>query len=72
MSKWIETHVWTVVTKDGGVGLGEVKWFGRWHGYAFYPKPDMIYDEACLRDVADFIKAQMDARRAARAITDQT
>ena len=77
VSKWIEfvhwretgkTSVWQVVTKDGGVVIGEVKWFGRWRGYAFFPKPDTIYEATCLRDIADFIKAQMDARRVARTI----
>ena len=74
MSKWIEfiqmrrtekTIIWDVVTKDGGVVLGEIKWFGRWRKYSFYPKPETVYEQACLRDIAAFIDEQMAARRPA-------
>ena len=76
MSKWIEfiqmrhtgkTAVWDVVTKEGGGVLGEVKWFGRWRKYSFYPKPDTIYEQTCLRDIAAFIDEQMTSRREGRA-----
>lgn len=72
MSKWIDfvqmhdsgkTRVWDVVTEDGGAVLGEVRWFGRWRKYSFFPKPDTIYEATCLRDVAAFMDAEMAARK---------
>jgi hypothetical protein len=38
--------------------LGEVRWFGRWRCYAFYPEPDTLYERQCLRDIADFCEAR--------------
>ena len=57
-----KTLVFDVVAKDGGAILGEVRWFGRWRTYAFFPGDGTIYEPTCLRDLADFIKAQMSAR----------
>jgi hypothetical protein len=74
-SKWVEfiemrrtgkTTVWDIVTKDGGVVLGSVKWFGRWRKYSFFPKPDTIYEATCLRDIVAFLDGEMIARRIAR------
>lgn len=73
MSKWIDfvqmgrtdkTLIWDVVTKDGVV-LGQIKWFGRWRKYSFYPKPETIYEQTCLRDIAAFIDSEMLIRREA-------
>lgn len=50
------TEVWTVVAKDGNFVLGEVKWFGRWRGYAFFPNMDTAYESQCMGDIAEFIK----------------
>lgn len=33
-----KTNVWLVMTADRAHNLGEVKWFGRWRGYAFFPR----------------------------------
>ena len=76
MAKWIDffeqppnpnrkTQVWLVANKDNGVRLGEIKWHGAWRGYAFFPDPGTLYEPTCLRDVADFIQQQNQARRSA-------
>lgn len=67
MAKWIEfefaptpegqkTQRFNVVAKEGRVVLGQVKWFGRWRKYCFFPAPDMIFEEDCLGDIAAFLK----------------
>ena len=43
--------------------LGEVKWFGRWRGYAFFPELYTIYEQKCMREIADFIEAQTKEHR---------
>jgi len=64
VSKWTEygepsvsasgkTSIWPVLTMEG-YQLGVVKWFGRWHQYAFYPAPDTVFERSCLRDIARF------------------
>ena len=52
------TNIWEVVTADLGTGskhsLGEIRWFGRWRKYCFYPRTDTLFEQTCLRDIADF------------------
>ena len=67
MSKWVtfeelgkstsgKTSAFGVFTKDGGIELGWVKWFGRWRKYSFFPTSNTIFEETCLRDIAEFIQ----------------
>jgi hypothetical protein len=42
------------VANDGEVELGEVKWYGRWRCYAYFPVNDTLYEKTCLRDIANF------------------
>ena len=54
------TWRWQIHTRpvagQGIVFLGEVKWFGRWVKYGFYPAPDCVFEATCLREIADFIE----------------
>lgn len=65
MAKWIrfldagrsasgKTRVWLVAEKNNGPALGRVEWFARWRRYAFAPFPDTVYEQDCLRDIAEF------------------
>lgn len=56
-----KTRIWHIITRDENQFiLGEVKWFGRWRKYAFFPSEHIVgvFEEDCLRDIADFIEAQ--------------
>lgn len=75
--KWIEmvetgksasglTQTWSVVTKEGGAYLGDIKWFARWRCYGFFPATETVYEHNCLWDIADFIANQTSAHREAR------
>lgn len=57
---WI-TKLWHVTTLDSGV-LGEIRWFGAWRKYCFYPTSGTIFDKGCLREIADFCEAQTEDR----------
>jgi len=52
--------------------LGEVKWFGCWRQYAFFPFPGTAYERQCLRDIAEFCETKTKEHRAKRheATTD--
>lgn len=60
-----KTLVWEVVAKEGGFRLGEVKWFGRWRRYAFFPS-DAVFEHQCLRELADFLESRTKDHREAR------
>ena len=80
MPKWIEfrelepklgakTRQWAVIIKEGEALLGKIGWFGRWRKYCFaangYGEP--IFEETCLRDIAEFCETQTKAHRKKRA-----
>ena len=68
MAKWIrfsrprksasgKTQVWKVLSNDDD-SLGEIRWYGRWRKYAFHPEIFTIYEQDCLRKIADFCEDQ--------------
>jgi hypothetical protein len=69
MAKWVKftderpsmsgkTKGWHVRTIGGGVLLGYVFWRAPWRKYVFAPIADTIYEQDCLRDIAEFIETQ--------------
>jgi len=69
-----KTAIWTVAsTADKGeqqeqyVGLGKVKWFGAWRRYCFFPAEQTVFEQDCLRDIANFCEQQTKKRRAAQS-----
>lgn len=50
-----KTDTWFVYAKSGETGLGSLRWFGRWRKYCFFPMADTVFEEKCLRDIAEFI-----------------
>lgn len=65
MGKWVDfvpaipnkkTKVWDVWPKDAHERIGIIKWFGRWRKYCFFPELNTVYEEDCLRDIAEFIE----------------
>lgn len=58
-----KTKIWEVMTVDGQTVLGSVKWFGRWRKYSFAPASDTVFEEQCLRDIADFCQEQTALKR---------
>lgn len=57
------TWTWKVFSRDKRDYLGDVKWFGHWRGYAFFPHPDCVFEQTCLREIADFIEVRTDEHR---------
>jgi hypothetical protein len=53
-SKSGKTYVWSVVPTDGGSRIGEIFWYPAWRKYCFFPYRDTVFEQTCLRDIADF------------------
>jgi hypothetical protein len=59
-----KTDTWDVRPRgDMYHTLGEIRWFGRWRCYAFFPAPDCVFEKVCLRDLADFCETATTAQR---------
>lgn len=65
-----KTKVWTVMSAidspkgDGGAELGEVRWWSHWRKYAFFPNPNTLFEQLCLREIANFCETQTKQHRA--------
>lgn len=47
-----KTQVWAVNgTRDR---LGEIRWYGGWRQYVFYPLADKLFNPDCLQAIASF------------------
>ncbi|KKM91198.1 hypothetical protein LCGC14_1230900 [marine sediment metagenome] len=54
-----KTSIWEVIPKDADhTRIGEVRWFGRWRKYAFFPLSETVFEQVCLRDIADFCETK--------------
>ncbi len=53
-----KTKIWKVASSEDGWILGVVKWDGRWRKYAFLIYSESIFEEGCLREIADFCQRQ--------------
>lgn len=67
-SKSGKTEVWKVLTKDGNIVLGHIRWYGPWRCYSFlissrYGKSDFVFEKTCLRDIANFCENQTKLQR---------
>lgn len=67
-SKSGKTQTWWIVQKQKDLHLGWVGWWGSWRRYAFYPKPNTVFEEVCLRDITAFITERTRAHREALKI----
>jgi|SRR5690242_6889705 len=63
-----KTSRWSVMAKATRAHLGEIRWFGRWRCYSFFPAADTVFERACLRDIATFCEEQTKAHLAARKL----
>lgn len=61
-----KTHFWSVIPKSGGPEIGEVKWYGPWRKYCFLAIGSAVFEEVCLREIAEFVQAKTKEYRAAK------
>jgi hypothetical protein len=56
------TKRWAVRPKDDGY-LGMVSWYGPWRKYCFFPMGNTVYEQVCLREIADFCESETKLHR---------
>ena len=57
-----KTAIWRIHALDGMV-IGEVRWYAPWRKYCFSPLAASVYEQVCLREIADFIVSQTEAHK---------
>jgi len=58
-----KTEIWNVISKSSEFILGQIKWYGPWRQYCFYPSPHCVFNNGCMSDIQAFIKVLQDKRR---------
>lgn len=66
------TKRWAVMSKDQGSQIGMVSWYGPWRKYCFFPMASTVYEQVCLRDIANFCESQTKAHREAKKPKEST
>jgi len=57
-----KTQTWGVYSVRNGTLLGQIKWWGAWIQYAFFPEPGTLFNVQCMKDICAFIKGLMRER----------
>ncbi len=63
-----KTKEWRVQPKDRpglAACVGIVKWYGPWRKYTFTPYSHTVFEQDCLRDIADFCEQRTKDHKAA-------
>ena len=48
-------HIMAGKPAENGAMLGHVAWYGAWRRYCFFPNGATVFEEVCLREIAEFL-----------------
>lgn len=60
------TEKWEVMNRSHGVAIGEIKWYGPWRQYAFFPYDGSTWNVDCLAYISEKIETLHRIRRNVR------
>ena len=63
LEKGEKTNKWYVIARRNEAVLGEIKWFGRWRQYCFFPVIGSVFNNGCMESICEFIKEEMEKRK---------
>ena len=58
-----KTEIWNILSKSSSFILGQVKWYGPWRQYCFFPSPNSVFNPTCMLNINAFIKELMKQRK---------
>lgn len=63
-----KTQIWDIRNSENRSLLGYVEWAGSWRKYIFTPVTNdrLIFEETCLREIAEFIETKTQEHRTAK------
>lgn len=65
-----KTLRYTVHAKKNGAQLGIIQWNAQWRRYAFEPCFPTVFEEVCLRDIADVLETQTAVHKASGGLAN--
>lgn len=67
-----KTMVWAVTSVYDNTLLGFIGWFPRFRKFSFFPRKDTVYEEVCLRDIAEFCETETKKQKERRKLEKQS
>lgn len=67
-----KTMRWAVTSVYDQTLLGYIQWFPRFRKFSFFPRNDTVYEEVCLRDIAEFCETETKKQRERRKFEKQS
>jgi len=61
-----KTDIYSVDARSSGSSLGRIQWYGPWRQYCFFPALDCVFNNMCLKDIAEFC-SEVTAQHRAKA-----
>lgn len=49
-----KTLIYNIINNNN-LKIGQIRWYGPWRKFCFYPDSDTIWDNKCLQDVLNII-----------------
>ena len=59
-----KTPIVRVQSRSSGCLLGEIRWYGAWRQFCFYPAFGVLFNVGCMNDITAKIGELMTERRA--------
>lgn len=53
-----KTDTWEVWNLDQAIHLGQIRWHPPWRKYCFFPAGECVFEQDCLRHIAEFIESE--------------
>lgn len=51
-----KTRDWDIINLSSGDKLGQIRWYGTWRQYCFFPEGNTVWSKGCLNDVLEAIE----------------
>jgi len=58
-----KTEIWNIISRSSESILGQIRWYGAWRQYCFWPSPHCVFNIGCMNDIKKKINELMSQRR---------
>ena len=67
-----KTKTWRVLNKYDEGDLGWIGWYAGWRKYSFFPNPETVFEQVCLREIAAFCERKTQEHKQGGVNADQS
>lgn len=64
-----KTAIINVTSTTKGIYLGQIRWYGAWRQYVFYPANDTLFNAKCMQDILSVVRGVSLRQRNRRKLT---